>query len=528
VSQQKGISMRYKFLYITAFGLTLGYLATQTMQTPPPAPAPSRQPSPTQQEVPYDEPATAVSEKTGIQKIERFIEKIEYSLTLAKKNLKTFQTLCAKILEIFDNRGKNKALWIKEVNNSTVKNISYVQKLTVGPKDLIFIFGDLHGDSSALLFALEKLIDDGVLNDQWELEENNHLVFLGDYTDRGHYGVEVWYILLNLIEANPDPSKIIVLRGNHESIDMNMNYREGSDQNFYIDELNKKFALPPYSDDPNTYIFLTQALYGRIPAALYITCNNERILCAHGGLELGFNPQPLLSSTDPQVIFMPIKELKRASEVKKLSLKLKDELERSIINHTLQDFVPTEISELHFLWSDFSDNRETIPSSRGAGWTLGSDLTKALLERDTILCVFRGHQHSPEYIETLIANKGFYSFEKNPIHTIISFSKIQSLPILCEHYSFIKLEVGKTCDSWKAWHMKDGTSTQISLFPPNIGRAPSPMPRLKRSEPETQGNKQEAQATDQQLLDGLRAPYEELRPHFDKIDDSLVKKTRTE
>ena len=39
-----------------------------------------------------------------------------------------------------------------------------------------------------------------------------HLAFLGDYTDRGQYGVEVVYTLLRLLAANPDLAGHIFLR----------------------------------------------------------------------------------------------------------------------------------------------------------------------------------------------------------------------------------------------------------------------------------------------------------------------------
>lgn len=490
--------MRYKIFYVTALSLSLGYLATQTMQTPPSTPSSSRQPSPTHQKVPYNESATPASETTTLETVELFIKRIETTALHTKESFEEFKSLCARAYKIIEKRLSAQELWIEFPK----KIFAFVQKLNVTPHDLIFIFGDIHGDSATLLNAIEKLVETGVLNEQWELEEHNHLIFLGDYTDRGHDGVEVWYSLLKLLEANPDPSDVIILRGNHESFDMNVSAGIAPGTHGYIDELRQKFALPPYEHDPDNYIFCTEQLYNHLPSALYITTQNTRIICAHGGLELGFNPHPLLSAQE-QVLFMPIQELNRASETAKFSPELKTSLETNLGASVLQDFVPQKISELHFLWSDFSDTPKTTLSGRGAGWNLGSDLTQALLERDHIRCMIRGHQHTLAYETVLSRNKGFYSFEKNPIHTIISFSKIQDFPILCEHYSFIKLEVGETFDSWKAWHMRDEEKLEIRLLPSTIGRAPSPTPRLKRSEPEPQ-------TADQMTIEDLRAPEEDL------------------
>ena len=50
---------------------------------------------------------------------------------------------------------------------------------------------------------------------RWEEEINGKLVFLGDYIDRGPFGVEV--ILLLLILKQRYPTSVYLLRGNHES-----------------------------------------------------------------------------------------------------------------------------------------------------------------------------------------------------------------------------------------------------------------------------------------------------------------------
>jgi len=67
--------------------------------------------------------------------------------------------------------------------------------------------------------------------------QQNKILFMGDYVDRGNYGPEVVTYLLCL--KLKSPQDIILLRGNHESRDMaeSFNFRDQVlqlyDQNVY-------------------------------------------------------------------------------------------------------------------------------------------------------------------------------------------------------------------------------------------------------------------------------------------------------
>ncbi|MDD5353341.1 MAG: metallophosphoesterase family protein [Candidatus Omnitrophica bacterium] len=66
----------------------------------------------------------------------------------------------------------------------------------------IFVVGDLHGD----LDAYNKILN------EWEKENNTILLFLGDFADRGDFGVEIIESLIK-IQNN---KRVIILKGNHE------------------------------------------------------------------------------------------------------------------------------------------------------------------------------------------------------------------------------------------------------------------------------------------------------------------------
>jgi protein phosphatase len=124
--------------------------------------------------------------------------------------------------------------------------------LSLPSTPLLFI-GDTHGDWEATKAILHKF---------WETETT--LVFLGDYVDRGPFQVENINLLYHLkIHA---PKKLLLLRGNHESPNVNRRY------GFYQEVESKLGNL--------------QEAYWESFAHLPLACMNSKhgIFGVHGGL----------------------------------------------------------------------------------------------------------------------------------------------------------------------------------------------------------------------------------------------------
>ena len=119
----------------------------------------------------------------------------------------------------------------------------------------VVVVGDIHGQYYDLVHMLNKAGDPSKLN----------YLFLGDYVDRGIYGLECMMLLIS-IKIN-FPKKFVLLRGNHESKQITQVY------GFY-DECLRKYG------NANVWQYFT-SLFDYLPLTAVVEGN---IFCLHGGL----------------------------------------------------------------------------------------------------------------------------------------------------------------------------------------------------------------------------------------------------
>jgi diadenosine tetraphosphatase ApaH/serine/threonine PP2A family protein phosphatase len=128
------------------------------------------------------------------------------------------------------------------------------------PQDKVIIIGDLHGDLKSLMKLIEII----------KFENPKYVIFLGDIVDRGLYQLECFVLVLAL--KIMDSNKYYLIKGNHETLEVNRNY------GFFQDFLNR-------FKDPKKFNHI-KALYNALP---YCALVNESILCLHGGIPEDFN-----------------------------------------------------------------------------------------------------------------------------------------------------------------------------------------------------------------------------------------------
>lgn len=280
----------------------------------------------------------------------------------------------------------------------------FVQKLVLPPDAKVHLQGDLHGDIRSFLAILSQLQERRWLDGFTVIDPNLHIVFLGDYTDRGLYGIEVLYTLFRLKLANPD--RVHMVRGNHE--DVNLVSRYG-----FLAEGQAKYGSAFKAEK------ILRA-YDFLPVALYLGCGTNFVQACHGGMEPGFSPGVLLSSQGTNR-FQWLGPLLQAGFLKTHPNWLGNKPEAAMARAQFEDFTPsapTSPNVIGFMWNDFTvfADEPAFTHNPERAYVYGQPAVAYLLRNagsDTaqLHAVIRGHQHSgiPNPImRRLVASRGLF------------------------------------------------------------------------------------------------------------------------
>jgi len=340
------------------------------------------------------------AEKTFDAKTD-FIRQTQIPVTLQTKSLSTssvisqqeFEKTMAKFVQGFnENNYYNSQLWLgktpekslfEKFPESLPKENSnlHVQKLYLSnpAASTICFIGDIHGSIHSLLRNLLRLKELGYLSDDFKIIKNNFfIVFNGDFVDRGQYGIEVWYTLMLLKLNNWD--KIFLLRGNHETWSISYLYGLSLESKYKFGE-----------EDGKKIFDSIVALYELLPLALYLGPGKGDketewfVQCSHGGIEIGYNPNKLL--TTPKKVFEKLEEFDQ-----QYFDTVKDFCSKTAIAATQEK--PYCFRGLN--WSDFIQTKDSTiwyNEIRGAGYEADVAATNKYLTKTPLIKAFiRGHQ----------------------------------------------------------------------------------------------------------------------------------------
>jgi hypothetical protein len=281
----------------------------------------------------------------------------------------------------------------------------FVQKRLVPPGSQVLLQGDLHGDIHSLLAVLGRLQERGLLKGFQITDPRFYMAFLGDYTDRGLYGVEVIYTLLRLQLANP--GRVLLIRGNHEDISLVSRYG-------FLAEGQAKYGAD--FDAAKVVRF-----HDFLPAAVYLGTGNDVVQLCHGGVEPGFDPRPLLQS-DQTNAFQRIVELKQQAYLaSQPPWARSDAAAGAEAAKWFRDFrpqSPISPSVIGFMWNDFTvfSGETAFANNPERASIYGKAAVTHLLQTQSapttrVHGVIRAHQHSgvPNPImRRLMASRGAF------------------------------------------------------------------------------------------------------------------------
>lgn len=200
------------------------------------------------------------------------------------------------------------------------------------PEGTLLFVGDTHGNLDATRLVVSTFLD----------TDCDHIIFLGDYVDRGLYQIEnlVYVYALKLLY----PERVTLLRGNHETASVNADYG-------FFDAVVHRYSRGLYDRFAQSF--------AQLPLAA-LTDNN--IIAVHGGLPKGLES------------IAQIDELVRMEEE------------------------PNDELALQLLWNDPDENLSgfAINYFRGGFYLFGKDVFLQFLDTNKLNMMIRAHQCFPE------------------------------------------------------------------------------------------------------------------------------------
>ena len=182
-----------------------------------------------------------------------------------------------------------------DIFNMLIRRYTMVKVHTPAEDEQYITVGDLHGSLGTFVRLLYRWKLLGYINDKGLLQKQNgtklNILFLGDLSDRGVWGYEIYYTLfyLYLVNKGNENGEFYITRGNHEEISVNI--KEGFFNDLQTIFLNKTYdsssGTLTQDGDANFYHDYINIILSYLPSAHQLMIKNNKFLyLAHGGYPL--------------------------------------------------------------------------------------------------------------------------------------------------------------------------------------------------------------------------------------------------
>ncbi|SPP75386.1 serine/threonine-protein phosphatase alpha-2 isoform [Drosophila guanche] len=264
-----------------------------------------------------------------------------------RQSMSYLDTIIEKLLSDGGNPRANE-LTEKELTNisSSAREVFLSQPMLLELNAPVNICGDIHGQFKDLVRMFKKC----------GFPPSSNYLFLGDYVDRGQHSVKTLALLLAYKLRYPE--NFFMLRGNHESAELNHVYG-------FFDECRTRYSVMLWRSFVDCYTCM--------PVSAIV---QDKIFCVHGGLS------PDLHTLDD------IRRLKRPTGVPSAGL----------------------LCDL--LWADPDPNTEGWGwNERGVSVTFGRSIVERFLRQNNFNLIARAHQ---------VVADGYEFFANRQLVTIFS------------------------------------------------------------------------------------------------------------
>ena len=221
------------------------------------------------------------------------------------------------------------------------------------------IIGDIHGDLNTFTKILETI----------KTKKPEKIFFLGDIVDRGRNSLEILYIMLKIIDK--EPNKYYWIKGNHETKEICSKYG-------FLDELRRK--------NIDSLFYEITGFFETLP---YGAILNNNAFLVHGGIA----KQP---ENDYPVSLMEIERLPKLDENNPV-------LEQLLWNDPVE-------KNIYF----------AINHARGIGYYYGEKAVNEFLTENNLNMIIRAHEVVYDGVKTMMKGKVVTVFSSADYYSMVS------------------------------------------------------------------------------------------------------------